>query len=254
MQGVDNLTVRICSGNQQKKNVTSTNQKVTIELTKLMALLDQHLKAAELEKTCNWILEENLWLENEHNQLQGFYNYSRGDIIRTLDYGTVNIGTEIRYPHPFVVLYDNKEDWVIGAPITQASFDSNGDVVVHEPFEIYVPKQFRRSKNPKEFFFTKDSVIQVDQIRRVSKYRAVKKVSFKLRTDLLNRIDNILLENVLPHKFRLFNKLDQLTQDQAKKIAELEEKNLSLQNDMYKMTEELAILKEKLEKSSAKLA
>ena len=158
-----------------------------------------------MTKTCNWILEENRWLENENKLLHGFYNYRRGDIIRNLDFGTSNIGTEHRYPHPAVVIYDQREDWVVVAPITAAHRDRFGQLIVHPPFEVLVRKQIRRPSDPNEFFFTKDSTIQVDQIRRVSKYRAVTPILFKLRPELLNQIDNIMLEYFIPKKYNLLS-------------------------------------------------
>ena len=192
-----------------------------------------------VEKTANWMLYKNLWLKNENKILNGgFYKYGRGDIILSIDFGTINIGTEIRYPHPCVVLYDNNEDWIIVAPITASQLDKNKNPIVHEPFEILVKAQKSKPKDLKEFHFKKDSVIQVDQIQRISKYRAINKTSLKLRVDLLNQIDNVLLENFTPLKYKLLENMKEINnelvdsiKDRDEEILRLKEENTRLKNE-----------------------
>lgn len=225
---IDERLVRFLSSCKANKSLFNSDIRAVLELSKLIEEITAHLKMSDIEKTCNWILEENRWLKNEHKLLNGFYNYRRGDIIRNIDFGTSNIGTEHRYPHPAVVIYDQREDWVIVAPITAAHRDRSDELIVHPPFEVLVRKQIRRPSDPNEFFFTKDSVIQIDQIRRVSKYRAVTPTLFKLRPDLLNQIDNIMLKYFIPKKDNLLSEMLTLNkslkddiQAKDKKIFEL---------------------------------
>jgi len=202
---IDVRLVRFLASCEAKKSLCNSDSRAVFQLSQLIEEITTHLKISDIEKACNWMLEENRWLANENRLFNGFYNYLRGDIIKNLDFGTSNIGTEHRYPHPAVVIYDQREDWVVVAPITAAHRDRSGQLIVHPPFEVLVRKQIRRPIDPNEFFFTKDSVIQVDQIRRVSKYRAVTPARFKLRPDILNQIDNIMLENFIPKKYDLLS-------------------------------------------------
>ena len=90
----------------KKTNLTSSMPNLATDLNTIMQNLSSHLLSSKTEKTCHWLLHNDTWLDNELGQLNSpFYNYSRGDIILSVDFGTSNIGTEIRYPHPAVVLY-----------------------------------------------------------------------------------------------------------------------------------------------------
>ena len=157
-------------------------------------------------------------------------------------FGTTNMGTEIRYPHPCVVLFDNCEDWIVVAPITAAQIDkATGKEIVHPPFEVYVDAQSKPSTDPNEFFFKKKSVIQVDQICRISKYRAINKTKKKLRVDLLNQIDNVILKNYLPKKDELLSVLKQ--QLTAKEIENkvLMDKIMQLENEKSELVVKLQL-------------
>jgi len=206
--------IKFLSSCSDNKLVSNLDKRLIFQLSKVVEDLTKHLEISEMEKTCNWILEKNRWLKNENKTLpQGFYNYARGDIIKNLDFGTSNFGTEHRYPHPAVVIYDCREDWVVVAPITAAHHDKNsGQVIVHPPFDVLVRKQIRRPADTNEFYFTKDSVIQLDQLRRVSKHRSIDATRYKLRPDVLNQIDNILLKYYLPKKSDLLSKMLELNQ------------------------------------------
>lgn len=186
-----------------KNKVSKNNKKLTNELSNSITILGNHLLESKIEKTANWILEEDLWLQNENDSLKiNKYSYERGDIISLVNLGTTNLGTEIRYPHPCVTLYDGG-DWVFVAPITAATMDVDNNPFVFLPFEVYTDKSKKKSKNSNEFFFKKPTVIQVDQCRRVSKNRIVTKKRYKIRPELLNQIDNVLLKYYIPQKFKL---------------------------------------------------
>ncbi|MEQ3340718.1 type II toxin-antitoxin system PemK/MazF family toxin [Clostridium butyricum] len=209
-----------------KRNITSTEEHLVGEVEKILFFTDKSIKNDTVEKAINWCCYKNKWLMNEQNSLKNeFYNYERGDIIISLDLGTLNIGTEIRYPHPCVVLYDNNEDWIIVAPITAAQIDkSTGKPIIHE-FEVYVEEQKKLPKNNREFHFKKKSVIQVDQIYRVSKHRAVNRKRKKIREDLLNQIDNIILQKYTPKKYKLLEKMKELNQDVKNELEEVSNEN-----------------------------
>ncbi|MGL5087206.1 MAG: type II toxin-antitoxin system PemK/MazF family toxin, partial [Clostridium sp.] len=157
-----------------KRNIANTDNFLTGEIEKILEATKDNITNGTIEKAINWSLYKNTWLKNENVSLKNeFYKYERGDIITSLDLGVLNIGTEIRYPHPCVVLYDNDEDWIVVVPITAAQIDKcNGKPIIHE-FEVYVEEQRNKPKNIREFYFKKKSVIQVDQICRVSKHRAI---------------------------------------------------------------------------------
>lgn len=240
MEYIDSNSLRIiCRDNNFKYCKSNSNKYILDEFNKILEELSSHLIEGTVEKTANWMLYKNLWLKNENKDLNsGFYKYVRGDIILSIDFGTINIGTEIRYPHPCVVLYDNNEDWLIVAPITASQLDKNKNPIVHEPFEILANAQKSKPKNPKEFQFTKDSVIQVDQIQRISKYRAINKKPLKLRVDLLNQIDNVLLENFTPLKYKLLENMKEINselvnsiKDKDEEILRLKEQNTQLKNE-----------------------
>lgn len=244
---INNQTVRSLTSGLSKRDISSSNTDLLSELSDLIDDLRAHLQSSNIEKTGNWLLEQDLWLKNENNNLGGFYNYVRGDIIRSVDLGTSNIGTEIRYPHPCVVLYDNNEDWVLVAPITQASLDSSGNPIVHPPFEILARKNVTPPSSTREFHFTKHSVIQVDQIQRISKHRAVIKSRFKLRQELLNQIDNVILQHIIPLKFNLLNRMKGLITSQEEKIVVLERDNMSLSQDIRRLSQRIEDLTVELE-------
>ena len=145
-------------------------------------------------------------------------------------------------------MYDNDEDWVLVAPITAASLDGSGNPIFHKPFEIFIAKQSKRPSEPKEFHFKKDSVIQVDQVRRVSKFRVVNKSKLKLRNDLLNQIDNIIIENFTPKKAKLLEKIKIITQEQNDKINEYINENNRLNNEINNLCKKVDDLTSELEK------
>ena len=106
----------------EKYKKSNTNTDLCNELTTFLGETKAHLEGSIIEKTSNWLLQQDLWLQNENGLLtESFYKYGRGDIVFSVELGTSNIGTEIRYPHPCVVVHDNKEDWLIVVPITAFS-------------------------------------------------------------------------------------------------------------------------------------
>lgn len=230
---------KICRDNNLRFCKSNSNKDILDEFNKILEELNSHLIESTVEKTANWMLYKNLWLKNENKILNGgFYKYGRGDIILSIDFGTINIGTEIRYPHPCVVLYDNNEDWLIVAPITASQLDKNKNPIVHEPFEILVNAQKSKPKDLKEFQFKKDSVIQVDQIQRISKYRAINKTSLKLRVDLLNQIDNVLLENFTPLKYKLLENMKEINSELVNSIKDRDEEVLRLKEENTRLKNE----------------
>lgn len=237
-----------------KHNITSTNDELVGEIDKIIKSIEHHIKSSSIEKSINWTIYKDKWLKNEDNKLQGnFYNYERGDIILSLDLGIMNIGTEIRYPHPCVVLYDNQEDWVIVAPITAAQKNrETGEIIIHE-FEVFVEAQSKKPKNDREFHFKKQSVIQVDQLHRVSKHRAVNKKRMKLRGDLLNQIDNIMIEKYIPKKHMLLEKMKNLNIQQYDEINELLEVKKELEDEVKIKDDYIAVLENKIKQMEEKM-
>lgn len=206
-----------------KRNLTHSHAQTKAEVHKLIPLITNHIEQSEVEKASNWMLFKDLWLQNESNHLQTttrYRNYTRGTVVMSFDWGTGNIGTEIRYPHPGVVLYDQEEDWVIVAPITAASIDKKtGQPKAVAPFDVLARKQIKKPSDKKEYWFQKHSVIQVDQIQRLSKYRILNKKGYKLRANLLNQIDNIILEYYLPGKFSHVKTLEAALTQKSKELA-----------------------------------
>jgi hypothetical protein len=211
-----------------KKELSQSNDDITAEITKLLPKIEDHVTQSKVEKASNWMLFKDLWLQNESGHLKTstrYRNYTRGSIIMSVDWGTSNIGTEIRYPHPGVVIYDQDEDWIIAAPITAAKIDrQTGKPVAHPPFEVLAFKQNNRPADQHEYWFRKHSVIQVDQMKRISKYRAVNKNSYRLRANLLNQIDNLILEYYIPGKHILMENLksELITKNEENKSAQTE--------------------------------
>lgn len=222
------------SSSDKLKIVKNEATKEVLLLEEIYEILDStknNIENDTIEKAINWCKYKKKWLSNENNNLKNdFYNYTRGDVIISLDWGTLNIGTEIRYPHPCVVLYDNGEDWLLVVPITAAQMDKvTGEPIIHD-FEVYVEKQKKKTKNKREFYFTKHSVIQVDQIHRVSKHRIINKQRKKIRKDLINQIDNIMFNKYIPQKYKLFKRIEKINNEEnernallTKKIADYEE-------------------------------
>lgn len=206
-----------------KRKTTSENADVSGEVTKIVPIIETHVKDSNVEKTSNWMLFKDLWLQNESGSLKkniSYRNYTRGSIVMSIDWGTSNIGTEIRYPHPGVVLYDQGEDWVIVAPITAARINPQTKTpIVHQPFEVLAAKQNVKPTDENEYWFRKDSVIQVDQVQRLSKYRIINKNSYKIRTNLSNEIDNIILEYYIPHKHAFVNNLKALLLEKNEELS-----------------------------------
>lgn len=227
----------------ERCKITKSDDDMISSIKYVLKKTEDHFSDSEIEKTANWILFKDKWLDYESSDRKpNFYNYSRGDIVLSVDFGTTNMGTEIRYPHPCVVLFDNCEDWIVVAPITAAQIDkATGKEIVHPPFEVYVDAQSKPSTDPNEFFFKKKSVIQVDQICRISKYRAINKTKKKLRVDLLNQIDNVILKNYLPKKDELLSVLKQ--QLTAKEIENkvLMDKIMQLENEKSELVVKLQL-------------
>lgn len=226
----------------EKHNLTNTDETMVCSVEHLGKEMDTHLKASKIEKSGNWVLYKEKWLENEKGGSANFYKYGRGDVIRSFNFGVVNMGTEIRYPHPCVVIYDNNEDWLIVAPITSAKIGEDGQPIVHE-FEVFADRQRRGVQDSNEFFFTKKSVIQVDQICRVSKSRALIKTRKKLREELLNQVDNMILEKYIPKKHGLLEQL-------KSQLNKAEDENITLAENVDALKQEVAQLKKQLEKFS----
>lgn len=96
----------IANNRALKLKKANTNTDLCTELNILLSETKNHLEGCEAEKTANWLLQHDLWLQNENGLLTPpFYNYGRGYIVFSVELGTSNIGTEIRYPHPCVVIY-----------------------------------------------------------------------------------------------------------------------------------------------------
>jgi PemK-like, MazF-like toxin of type II toxin-antitoxin system len=231
-----NLLDGLRKDRQIKRNPVRDNTDVMGEIDTLIPVIENHLKQGKVEKASNWMLFKDLWLQNELGHLRrstSYRNYTRGSIIMSLDWGTSNIGTEIRYPHPGVVLYDKGEDWIIAAPITGAKIDrSTNKPVAHPPFEVLAPKQNKKPKDPNEYWFVKHSVIQVDQIQRISKYRAVNKNSYKIRKNLINEIDNLILEYYLPGKHQLVEMLKEVINEKDRELEEAKSEIESLKIEL----------------------
>ena len=231
-----------------KNQSTSISIEALHEIQNLLAHTGIMLSQGKLERTVNYVHFHDLWIQNEYKKLNNnYYNYSRGDIISLVDLGTCNIGTEIRYPHPCVVLYDNHEDWVIVAPITAATKDkSTGKAIIHE-FEVFAQKSRTTTNQKNVYLFKKDSVIQVDQITRVSKYRILNKKRFKLREDLLNEIDNIILKKYIPKKDELLEKLKEVILDQKTIIDQKEKEIEDLKNTIINQKQRIEQLNIEIE-------
>lgn len=219
-----------------KRNTSNRNKDTITEIQKIIPEIEKHLGDSNVEKASNWMLYNDLWLQNESGHLKtniSYRNYSSGSVIMSVDWGTGNIGTEIRYPHPGVVLYDQGEDWVVVVPITGAKIDSvTNKPIFHPPFEVLAAKQYKRPSDVNEYWFQKHSVIQVDQIQRISKYRIINQKSYKIRENLLNQIENIVLEQYTPKKSKSMDKLKEKLDISEKLIAqkdsELIEANLEI--------------------------
>ncbi|MDU8975597.1 type II toxin-antitoxin system PemK/MazF family toxin [Clostridium perfringens] len=232
---------------QIKTDIVNEHEDLINEVDKILCETKENILSGTVEKAINWSYFKNKWLLNENNNLaEKFYNYQRGDIVPSVDLGTLNIGTEIRYPHPCVVLYDGKEDWIIVAPITSAKIDENTKKLVIHEFEVYIEEQRRKPKNPKEFHFKKKSVIQIDQIQRVSKHRILNKKRYKLRVDLLNQVDNIILKKYIPKKFELLEKMKNLNSELNDKLEFEKNKNLLLSKEIEEKNNRIKYLEEKL--------
>lgn len=232
-----------------KFDLTNTDADMIHSVEHIGTEMGNHLKSSIIEKSGNWISYKEKWLGYEDGTLtSSHYNYSRGDIILSLDLGTVNMGTEIRYPHPCVVLYDNREDWVIVAPITAAQRDKDtGEVIVHEPFEVFIDSNRKQPSDPKEFYFRKKSVVQVDQICRLSKNRAINKTKRKLRTEILNQIDNVILKKYVPKKNELLVRLKEEINKKSSDNQVLLEENKLLKGKNDELLIEIERLRKKIE-------
>lgn len=229
------------------KNEATEGVALLKEIDKILSSTKSNIENDTIEKAINWCRYKNKWLLNEYNDLENdFYNYKRGDVIISLDLGTLNIGTEIRYPHPCVVLYDNGEDWIVVAPITAAQIDeTTGNPIIHE-FEVYAEKQKKKPRNKREFYFTKHSVIQVDQIYRVSKHRIINRQRKKIREDLINQIDNIMLKKYIPKKYELLKKIEEMNNEVNKKNDLLMEKISDYEDLIEVLNERIANLEKEI--------
>lgn len=223
-----------------KRNSAQGNSDISSEIAKIIPLIENHVTQSNVEKASNWMLFQDSWLQNESGNLRAstsYRNYTRGRIIMSIDWGTSNIGTEIRYPHPGVVLYDQDEDWVIAAPITAARINqqTNQPIAV-PPFEVLAFKQNNPSSDPNEYWFRKHSVIQVDQIQRISKYRVVNKKSYRIKENLLKQIDNLILEYFIPGKHAQIEKLKEtlLGKNEELMVARAEIEKLKLEIEQVK--------------------
>lgn len=241
-QYIDRSKVRSMTADRLLKNKsTNSNTELCSELNTYFKVVKPHLEASTTEKTANWLLQHDLWLQNENRLLtSSFYNYGRGDIVFSVDMGTSNMGTEIRYPHPCVVIHDNREDWLIVAPITGAQFDRFGNPIIHQPYDVFVQVTPTNQILKGEFTFSKPSVIQLDQIQRISKHRIINRKSLKLRTDLLNQVDNFINQYYAPSKYRLID-------DLKKKLQESENKNKVLSSDLVSKEHEIHKLNKELD-------
>lgn len=228
-----------------KKDPSHTNAKVLLELFKILGANTNHLtQNSNIEKVVNFSIFKDRWLQNEGGTLskQQYWNYTRGNIVMSVDFGTTNIGTEIRYPHPAVVLYDQKEDWVIAAPITAAKLDSAGKPYTIGDFEVLARKQ-NNAPGDNKYWFRKHSVIQVDQIQRISKHRIVNKKSYRIEEHLLNQIDNILLEKFIPSKHKLTEKLKKISVDKKEEVRLLTDSLWDLHIENKTLKSELEAIK-----------
>lgn len=202
------------------KKISNTNSDIMSEIGALSPILSAHLEKSDIKKTTNWLIYKDIWLQNEAGSFKSkiYRGYDKGDVILQVNYGTSNIGTEIRYPHPGVVIYDQGEDWVIVAPITAARLDADGKPYKMNDFEVIARKDSKPPKDSNQYSFKKHSVIQLDQLRRVSKHRISIKGRKKLRDNLKREIENVLYKKLHPEKQEKFNEIVAILQEKNKEL------------------------------------
>jgi mRNA-degrading endonuclease toxin of MazEF toxin-antitoxin module len=183
-----------------------------------------------------WLKGLQRYTLDKEGRLSSNVHLDRGHIVEVEFFGHFN--AELTFPHPAVVLYDSKSNWLLVAPIS-TSAHGNADPLC---IDIGVADGLRH-----------DCGVRVNAIRVIDKNRVLYQhkhqdgSNCKIRSSKLDEIDVAILENYLPVTYAKHEKLKaDLVAEKAKR--ETMEQELQAEKDNH-----IATLK-KLELLQAKMA
>jgi mRNA-degrading endonuclease toxin of MazEF toxin-antitoxin module len=159
---------------------------------------------------CLWIKYMNFYILRKNE----FYKnkYKKGDIVY-IELGT-NIGNELSYIHPCVILEENRDNiFIIPCSSSKVSkiYDKKGNI-----YKEYI----LASKNDG---FTKDTVLLLNNIKWVSKTRIVNTMG-KVSKELLNKLYEESFKYNYSHQFYQLKKVEEKNIALEKELSELKEK------------------------------
>lgn len=162
------------------------------------------LKEFSCYEMAHWINYTDRWLSSRISA-QNTKGYKRGTIV-FVDLGAGNFGHEPSFSHPAVVLAQTKDSILI-APCSSKKYGSGYPEIV--------------DAEPSDGFSSKTG-IQTKSIRWISKNRVIS-VAGTTTTDILNKIDTLLLQTIPLHARMILeqeNIIKSLTAENNKLIAD----------------------------------
>lgn len=176
------------SPNALSKSDPAICSEVKSVLTETESLLEQQT----VSRAINYILWKDLWVTDgvfTHTSIPGkqVYRFPGGRLI-FVDLGCGNIGHEMSFPHPAIVL-GNYTHTLLIAPCSS----DDGTPIAEDEAVIKVPNSLG--------FFVNDSLIYLHQIRTISKSRVISDLKLNAKNYLLPAYEVQRLRGHLPPQF-----------------------------------------------------
>lgn len=182
--------------------------------------------------SCSWIEWNELWISDKNNSSRNTNSYPRRKLVK-VQLGYTHVGSEASYSHPAVILYEEK-DWVLIAPITSKKFGKGLDLLIDIPLGTCTG-------------LDKDSTIQLDHIRAISKKRIIGTLSGSLPVQFMDKINLILMEKYAPHLYRDYQELVKKNMDVISENNKLKEEKQKLEGLLRNNMRELEEYKKDIE-------
>lgn len=180
-----------------------------IPLTDQIEKADRDLASLVLDLSvsdaCTWLESTDLWCRDKRGSDDVKNEYRRGKLI-TVRLGQ-GVGHEAEKDHPAVVLVGGMDSVVI-APITSKKYGKG------LPLLIDVPQGSCAGLN-------KNSTIQLDQIRAISKKRITESLRGVLPANYMDKVSMALLVHYAPYLYKEYQRLQQEKQDLEKELRTL---------------------------------
>ena len=201
---------------EAKNQSVRTNQTVFSALKLSIVNLVDTVTEIAIYNAVHWIGNIDRWLRNQSSA--NTTTYKRGDIV-FLDLGAQNFKHEPSYTHACIVLA-NRFDSILIVPCSTKQYGTGHQGII--------------DATPRDGF-VKNTGIQTENFRWVSKNRVVSNTGNKVSSDVLNKLDAVLL-SFSPATKNLIAQKDAKIKNQQEEIESLKNQLESANAEIAKLT------------------